>query len=69
MSAIKQTLSVSVPISEVMLHGVDAAAAKALNAAFKENGVPDGIRVEVEVTPRKHDYEARATWQNVITPA
>lgn len=69
MSQIKQTLSVSVSIADVMLHGIDAAAAKALNAAFKENGIPDGVPVEVEVVPRKYDYEARATWQNIPTPA
>jgi hypothetical protein len=59
---IKQTLSVSVSIADVLLQGIDAAAAEKLQAALKEAGVPDGVPVEVTVTPRKYDYEAVATW-------
>lgn len=61
-SEIKQTMSVSVAIADVMLKGIDAATAEKLQGALKDAGIPDGVPVAVTVTPRKYDYEAVATW-------
>ena len=62
MSEIKNTMSISVPIGDVMIEGIDKAAADAINAAMKEQGVPNGTPLTVEIVPRKYDYLATATW-------
>lgn len=59
---IKQTFTLSVPIVDVMLDSLEGAARKAINAKMKELGIPDGTPIQVDVTPRKYDYEVRATW-------
>ena len=62
MSEIKNSLSTSVSIGEVLIEGIDKAAAKAINSALKAAGVPDGTPLTVEVVARKYDYLATATW-------
>lgn len=63
MSEVKSTIEASVPIAQVLLYGTDRAAATVLMPLLKENGVPDGTPIEVEVVPRKYDYLATAKWR------
>jgi hypothetical protein len=61
-SQIKQCLTVFVPIVITIMEGERVAFAKAVNAALKKNGVPDGTPIQVDVVPRKYDFEVTATW-------
>jgi hypothetical protein len=62
MSQVKQCLTISVPIVDTLLKGERVAFAEAVNVALKEHGVPDGTPVQVDVIPRKYDFEVTATW-------